>query len=159
MARTRCNKSTHIQRSRCSLVAIPGNVGNVRGRNYPTYLVSELVMRYRILYNDASGNHFRDIESNSLAHAIWELGTELCSGKLVDTMLLPSKENSHSQPVHVNLYPEWEKNNDWYFNIHSTSNSGIHINHRSYVDVESITKTPPITDRRGFLYLATLFFR
>jgi hypothetical protein len=65
--------------------------------------------RYRIMYQDTAGNgHYKDVESNSLAHAIWELSKELSTGSLVDTMVLPSKENSHSFPTHVNLYPNWE---------------------------------------------------
>jgi hypothetical protein len=68
--------------------------------------------RYRILYKDSEGNKFRDVEGNSLAHVIWELATEVCTGKLVDTMVLPSKDDSHMTPWHVDLYPEWEKDSD-----------------------------------------------
>lgn len=66
-------------------------------------------MRYRIVYKDHGGRGcYRDVESNSLAHAVWELAKELCgSGELIDTMQLPSKETSSKVPVHVNLYPDW----------------------------------------------------
>lgn len=64
-------------------------------------------MRYRILYKDGNNNFFRDVESNSLADAIWELAKELCTGTLVDTMLLPSKETSIRDAIHTNLYPQW----------------------------------------------------
>lgn len=68
--------------------------------------------RYRMLYSDNDGNNsFKDVESNSLAHAVWEVAKE-CGGTLVDTMILPSKENSYGVPAHVNLYPNWQKDDD-----------------------------------------------
>jgi hypothetical protein len=63
--------------------------------------------RYRILWTDASGSHFRDVEGNSLAAVIWELAKELCTGTLVDTMGLPGPSTSIKTPQHVNLYPGW----------------------------------------------------
>lgn len=63
--------------------------------------------RYRILWKDDGGAcHFQDVEADSLAHAIWELAKAV-GGELVDTMALPSTENSYGVPYHVDLYPEW----------------------------------------------------
>ena len=66
--------------------------------------------RYRILFRDENTSNFVDVESNSLAHALWEVAKMHGYGMdLVDTMALPDKSNSYGNPVHVNLYPEWTK--------------------------------------------------
>lgn len=63
--------------------------------------------RYRIAYRDINGQgRYQDVEATSLAHAVWDLAKD-AGGDLVDTMVLPSIDNSHKDPVHVNLYPDW----------------------------------------------------
>lgn len=69
--------------------------------------------RYRFLYKVNGHGSYMDVESNSLAHALWEAAKritldESSDAELVDTMTLPSKGNSYQEPVHVNLYPNWE---------------------------------------------------
>lgn len=70
--------------------------------------------RYRILFADDSGHGtYKDVESNSLAHALWEVAKQDGYGMtLVDTMELPGKSNLYSQPFHVNLSPNWESEED-----------------------------------------------
>jgi hypothetical protein len=74
--------------------------------------------RYRIVYRNklpenVTTGEFVDVESNSLAHALWETAKEFGHGaELVDTMVLPSRENTFAFPYHVDLYPNWEKENN-----------------------------------------------
>lgn len=63
--------------------------------------------RYRIAYTDINGQgRYQDVEASHLSHAVWALAKEV-GGDLVDTMVLPSKENSYKVPHHVDLYPGW----------------------------------------------------
>jgi len=76
----------------------------------------ETMNRYRILYNVNDQGKYRDIESYSLAHALWEVAKlisieESTGAELIDTMTLPSKGNIYDNPIHVNLYPNWEQDN------------------------------------------------
>jgi hypothetical protein len=72
--------------------------------------------RYRFIYKDPANGEGRyiDVEANSLAAAIWVTASTLTmdNGKeyeLVDTMALPGPENAYQSPVHVNVYPNWAK--------------------------------------------------